>query len=100
MTGTSTKPVPVQQLKILYGKYGTRPNKVKSLMRATPGTVAAPLRGNGQRKGPGGCPPGPHVYCCVLLQSCYPDCFGRTVTVMTTGPVEAGEMHPSATSPA
>src|SRR5664280_1165341 len=35
MTGTSTKPVPVLQLKILYNKYGTRNNRVKSLMWAT-----------------------------------------------------------------
>src|SRR5450756_1078226 len=35
MTGTSTKPVPVQQLRILYSKYGTRNNRVKSLMWAT-----------------------------------------------------------------
>jgi hypothetical protein len=63
MTGTSTKPVPVQQLRILYSKYGTRNNNVKSLMRATQGLV--PLAD----KHPGGYPPGPHVYCCVLLVS-------------------------------
>src|SRR5450830_1991908 len=63
MTGTSAKPVPVQQLTILYSKYGTRNNKVKSLMRATQGLV--PLAD----KHPGGCPPGLHVYCCILLQS-------------------------------
>src|SRR5450759_4162944 len=35
VTGTSTKPVPVQQLRIVYSKYGTRNNRVKSLMWAT-----------------------------------------------------------------
>ncbi|RIE09511.1 hypothetical protein SMC5_06995 [Candidatus Cryosericum odellii] len=35
VTGTSTKPVPVLQLKILYSKYGTRNNNVKRLMQAT-----------------------------------------------------------------
>jgi len=53
MTGNSTKPIPVQQLKILYSKYGTRTNKVKSLMRATQGLVPV------TDENPGGCPPGP-----------------------------------------
>ena len=63
MTGTFTKPVPVQQLKTIYDKYGTHNNKVKSLMQATQDLI--PLTD----EGPGGQPPGPHVYCCVLLQS-------------------------------
>src|SRR5450830_104848 len=62
-TKHATKQFPVQQLTILYSKYGTRNNKVKSLMRATQGLV--PLTD----ENPGGCPPGLHVYCCILLQS-------------------------------
>jgi len=63
ITEPSAKPVPVQQLTISYSKYGTGNNKVKSLMRATQGLVSL-----GDER-PAGCPPGPHVYCCVLLQS-------------------------------
>jgi len=44
-------------------KYSQYLYNVKCLMRATQDLI--PLTD----EGPGGCPPGPHVYCCVLLVS-------------------------------
>src|SRR5450830_19698 len=94
MTGTSTKPVPVQQLRILYSKYGTRNNKVKSLMRATRGLV--PLAD----KHPGGYPPGPHRYrlCCAGVSG-FAECYGLSLLVMTTVTFRAAGIDPSERRP-
>src|SRR5450759_1344998 len=51
--------------------------------------------GNGQQKGPGGCPPGPHVYHCVLLQSGFPECYGANLMVTTTVTCPAAGADPS-----
>src|SRR5450756_600925 len=115
MTGTFSKPVPVQQLKTIYDKYGTRNNKVKSLMRATRNRVHMPSphacvvrhryscsgipQDNGQQKSPGGCLPGPHVYCCVLLVSGFPECYGLSLMVMTTVTFRAAGRDPFGSRP-
>src|SRR5664280_1122344 len=70
------KQFPIQQLKILYNKYGTRNNKVKSLMRTTQDLVP-----------------------CLLLCSAAVSIYGLSLMVMATVTLRAAGIDPFGSRP-